>query len=456
MNSIYNQYLTSYAPKKSDSRFDTHKRSELRQVYNSMVKVNRDAPLYILENNPNMREYIVSLKEESRELHNTIVAVTGDSKDINLNSKIAFSSNESVLSATYAGGSSDLPAPEFSESNEDSSIQSSADNRLISKNGEIPSYEIEVHSLASPQVNLGNFLPENSRDIRYGEYSFDVNVGDLGYEFQFNIQPDDTNLDIQKRISRLINNSGIGLSSSIESDGEGNHALQVESLKIGLGNNSSNELFSIKDNSTVKFSGSVNYLGIDYVAKPAENASFTVNGKEATSNSNQFTLDDRYEIILKNISPNEGQTVTVGIKPDTEALQENIHTLLRSYNHFIKGISEYQEQQKQSNHLLNELNSLSNYYHKSFEKIGINKNEKGEFSLNTEQLNTAVALHESKNSLSDLKQFSSALLRKTNGISLNPINYVNKKIVAYKNPDNSLTSPYVSSAYAGMMFNGYC
>jgi hypothetical protein len=36
------------------------------------------------------------------------------------------------------------------------------------------------------------------------------------------------------------------------------------------------------------------------------------------------------------------------------------------------------------------------------------------------------------------------------------MDYVDKKIVAYKNPGHNFASPYITSAYSGMMFNSYC
>ncbi len=55
-----------------------------------------------------------------------------------------------------------------------------------------------------------------------------------------------------------------------------------------------------------------------------------------------------------------------------------------------------------------------------------------------------------------VKDFSNMLLRKSNQVSLNPMNYVDKVVVAYKNPGHNFVSPYTSSAYTGMMFNSYC
>lgn len=83
--------------------------------------------------------------------------------------------------------------------------------------------------------------------------------------------------------------------------------------------------------------------------------------------------------------------------------------------------------------------------------------EDGILSVNDEKLRQTAA--ESGNDLSGfnvLKEFSSSLLHKSDQVALNPMNYVDKKIVAYKNPGHNFTSPYITSAYSGMMFNSYC
>lgn len=57
--------------------------------------------------------------------------------------------------------------------------------------------------------------------------------------------------------------------------------------------------------------------------------------------------------------------------------------------------------------------------------------------------------------VSTIKNFASSLVRKTSQISIDPMHYVDKKIVAYKNPGKTFASPYTPSPYSGMMFNGY-
>jgi flagellar hook-associated protein 2 len=48
------------------------------------------------------------------------------------------------------------------------------------------------------------------------------------------------------------------------------------------------------------------------------------------------------------------------------------------------------------------------------------------------------------------------MLRKTRQIAINPMEYVNKTIVAYKNPGKNFADPYTTSAYSGFLFNNYC
>ena len=88
INTVYNHYLTTYAPK-STSQYDTHKKSELRSIYNSMIKLNKESPLYILDTGKESREYVIGLKENARQLRNTIASLGGLNEDEMLNKKSA-------------------------------------------------------------------------------------------------------------------------------------------------------------------------------------------------------------------------------------------------------------------------------------------------------------------------------------------------------------------------------
>ena len=56
-----------------------------------------------------------------------------------------------------------------------------------------------------------------------------------------------------------------------------------------------------------------------------------------------------------------------------------------------------------------------------------------------------------------MQVFADSLIDKTKDIAVDPMKYVDRPVVNYKNPDSrDYTSPYITSEYSGMMFNNYC
>ena len=257
LNAVYNHYLTTYAPK-SCTRYDTHKKSELRNIYNSIVKLNKESPLYILDSSKESRAYAVGLKENARALRNTIASLGGLDDEKMLGKKAAYSSNESIASAVYIGDrNEDVAAPSYNNA----------------------SYDIEVTSLASNQINLGTFLPSDERiDLPPDAYSFDITINDLSYEFQYNVREGETNRDLQERLARLVTNADVGILADIVEDGKGNSSLRLTSTSSGLKGNR-DYIFQVTDDKASKRAGTVDYLGIAYTARTPSNAEFLLNGE---------------------------------------------------------------------------------------------------------------------------------------------------------------------------------
>lgn len=427
LNTVYNNYLTTYTPK-ALTRYDTHKRSELRSVYNSIVKLNKDAPWYLPTTNKAAQHYAVDIKENARELHNTIAQLGGLEEDVLFRKKNAYSSDENVATASYIG------APDTEDA--------------------IPVLELEVHSLASSQENLGLFLPDAKVALSPDTYSFDIAINDVNYEFQFAVGETETNRDVQERLARLINNSDIGIKAELaESDGKTSLRLTSEATGLSQGKT---RLFSVTDDKTSKRAGTVEYFGLDYTSREASNASVTVNGEEQSSSSNRLTVGNLFEIQLNGLSQ-EGKPVQVGLKTDIESLTDNVAHLIGGYNDFVRAASSYLETQSKSKQLVNELRGIAGLYSSSLESMGVTLAKDGTMNLDSDLLRqTAVQSEDIKETFGSLKSLSGMLLRKSNQISLNPMNYVQKTIVAYKNPGHNYVSPYNTSAYSGMMFNSYC
>lgn len=430
LNTVYNHYLTTYAPK-STTQYDTHKKSELRSIYNSIVKLNKESPLYILDSSKESREFAVGIKENARQLRNTIASLGGLNEQEMFNKKSAYSSNEDMVTASFIGE--------------------------IPENGAAPSFNIEVTALASNQVNMGSFLPSDEKiALPPDSYSFDITINDLGYEFQYNIHDGETNKDVQERLSRLITNADIGITADVFEDEMGDSSLRLTSTATGLKDNKE-YIFQVSDDKTSKRAGTVDYLGLDYTSREPSNAEFLINGEPRTASSNHFTVEKMFELKLKGISSTEGETAEIGLKTDLDSLTENVGNLVSGYNAFINSAAEYLDSHPKSSRLLSEMEHTSLYYQKDLASLGLTFEENGQLSLSEKDFQQAILNNEDGHmQLSGIRDFTNSVLRKTTQISLNPMEYVDKTVVAYKNPGHNLATPYITSNYSGMLFNSYC
>ncbi len=426
LNSIYNNYLTTYAPKAS-GRYDAHKKSELRGVYNSIVKLNKETPLSIIDSSIDSQSYAVNMKENARELRNTIASLGGLDEEDLLNKKTAFSSSSDTVDVKYIGDG-------FEEGSED--------------------FKIFVEKLATSQINRGNPLRDEPVSLSPGTYSFDVSINNMNYEFQFNINEGETNRELQDKLSRLINNSNVGLKSVVDKTPEGS-VFTLETTLTGI-EDDRQLLFEISDDNTSKSAGAVNYLGLDKVSQLPDNAKFYLNDEPHVSYTNHFTVAKTYELTLKKAQEYEDEPITIGLKPDTDSMSENVAKFAMGYNRFIQSTQEFLESQPKTGYLLNEMARISNVYGRDLRNVGISFDEKGYMVVDDEKLSENISSTDALESFSGVRKFTNSVLNQANQVTLNPMNYVKKTIVAYKNPGKEFMTPYITSQYSGMMFNGYC
>lgn len=426
LDTVYNHYMSSYAPK-SLTRFDAHKESELRSIYNSMVRLNKDAPWYLPTTRRDIYAYAVGLKENARSLHNTLAQLGGLEENGLLNKRKAGSSNEDLITAAYIGPQDTGSTP--------------------------PQFDIEVKALASRQENMGLFLSDTRTGLAPDTYSFDISINDMNYEFQFVIGDSETNREIQARLARLISSSGIGVKASL-AESEGKTSLVLTSEATGVPQRNT-QIFEVSDSHTSKTSGTVAYFGLDYVSRKPSNAELLINGEELRSVSNHLSLAGLFEIQLKGVT--SGSPVRIGLKTDVESLADNITQLIDGYNTFVEDVSSYTDAQFKSKQLVHEFEGIASVYNNPMEAMGITVSEKGTLTVDRDLLQeTAAGSRDITDTFSCIKGFSSLLLRKSSQICLNPMDYVEKTIVAYKNPGRSFISPYFPGAYSGMMFSSYC
>jgi flagellar hook-associated protein 2 len=428
LNTIYNHYMTTYATEGNNSKYDAHKKSELKGVVNSIAKLNKDAPVFLIDNSPETKEFAVSLKESARSLKNTISSLSGESGEGMLSKKTVSSNNEAIVSATYSGAS-DAESP--------------------------PPIELTVDQLATRQLNKGRGLPPDEMGLPPDTYSFDIRSRDIDYEFQFNINEGDTNKGIQEKLARLITRSNIGIHAETTEDQYGNTSLLLSSDDTGVKADSGLQ-FIVSDDKTSKTRGAVKYFGLDSVEAYPSDALFTVNGEARSSPSNEVTVNKVYDLTFKGTT-GEGETVSVGVKTDVESLTDNISHLVSGYNAFLQNAARFLDSQPQSRALVREMSGLSNGINNDLEALGVSFEEDGQLSLDKNLIQQTAEEDDSLTRFDNVRKFANNILDKANSVALDPLQYTNKKIVAYKNPNaNNFASPYITSNYSGMMFSSYC
>lgn len=427
INSVYNYYLSTYASKQL-TKYDTHKKSDLKDIYNNIVNISKKSPLYLLQNTEDVHKYAIDLKETARDLIN-VVAAFDSSIDQNgiYGKKIAASDNEDVLDVTY-----------------------------ISDNEEpnTPALEIRVNKLASPQINTGEYLPDTTCKLPAGNYSFDMRIASNTYEFQFNINKEDSNTDIQNKIARLFNRSGTGVDANIVESPSGNKALEIRSQSTGVVEYTG-QTFTIapgKEESSEKL---IKYFGLDKISNMPENASFNINGLEETSTTNTFTVNKEFEITLKDVTSFEDDPVHISFKQDVETLIDSTSELTEGYNNILALAKEKADSSYESSKLTNEIQSIIKRNRSELESCGIKIDDEGYLSIDKAVMSQAAEEDGIESIYRSLSDFKGNILSKANHISIDPMNFVNKTLISYPNPVRQYANPYVTSIYTGMMYNGY-
>ena len=438
ISNVYSYYATQYG-RKINSRYDSHTSSQLKNIYSKVIKINSQAPTYKVDTSEDAQRYAIDLKENARELAG-IAYELSDSTDGSITyKKVALSSNPAAVDAAFIG---------------DSSVQDDV------------TFDVKVSQLASNQINTGNFLQPNSRLLEPGEYSFDLNINNLTYAFEFEIDSSESTADVQHKISRLINRSDIGISADVLTDSLGNTALSISSVTTGLTNGIRPVIFLIKANedpagaygtneTAIKNSTSLTEaLGLNRVTQYPSNAVFTINDEEKTSTSNDVTINHQFALTFNGTTD---KPVTIQLQTDSNSIVDSITDLVSGFNQLVSISSDNRNDQFTGNaKLRKEFSNMLRSFGYQLNTTGLEVTENGSINVNKEAILSASENGTLNDVFSNLNSFKTAIQDKAEDIAYNPMNYVNNKIVAYKNPIRPMIDPYNLSAYTGMMFNGYC
>ena len=429
INSVYNYYAAQYGHREY-SKYDTHSKAQLKSTFGRLQKINSQTPSYKIDFSDAALKYAIDLKENARELSQIADELSDESTDSITYKRSATSSSPQVIDAEYIG---------------DSCVQ------------DYEPLEVTVSQLACPQTNTGNFLQPNSKPFAAGEYSFDLQVQDLTYQFEFGVNATDTVTDTQQKIARLINQADIGLNAQLLTDGLGNSAISITSDATGI-RGISPTIFHIQSQNSSAASDSntelVSTLGLDRVTQYPANAVYSVNGTTATSVSNEVTIDNNY--VLTFFDTTGKAPVTISMNTDTDAIADSIGELIGGYNNLISVTANDANEHFEGNEKLKkDFAGIAKSYNHLLNENGLSVTDNGTIAVDRDAIISAADNGTLGDIFSGLNAFKQAVQKKAEDISLNPMDYVNNKIIAYKNPLRPTNDPYNLSAYTGMIFDGY-
>ncbi|MCR4611138.1 MAG: flagellar capping protein, partial [Lachnospiraceae bacterium] len=106
-----------------------------------------------------------------------------------------------------------------------------------------------------------------------------------------------------------------------------------------------------------------------------------------------------------------------------------------------------------NNSYFNEMTGIGRTLSNQLSDIGISQTEDGMLNVDKQAVLDGVTGANRDDVFKTLNTFKNALSAAADKTSVNPMKYVDKLLVEYKNPGKNFNAVYASSAYAGMLIN---
>lgn len=424
VTSTYN-YLAANYESQRPVRYTSHKTSELHRIYNNIVRISKQSPLYLLDVSLERQTYALNVKDAAMSLYTLLDNFSKDDESSIFNEKKSVSSNEDAVSATIISDNAPTLPTEFN---------------------------IQVMHLATSQTNVSNSFRPDKQQLQAGTYQFSIDIEDSTYNFKHKVTAGSTHQEVIKQLCKQINKSEIGVHASeyIEQNSNGLRII-LESDSTG---NSGAPLFTLQDNVYVGGRGIVEYFNLNQIYQPSTSAKFQIDGKAKESLSNQFTFNKSLTVSLHAITDSP---VHISYAPNSDKIVKELETITDSYNHLLSLASEHASHQRRANKLIYELDSIVYRYMNDLESCGITREESGELSIDSFIALQAATDGTVKDLFTNPDKITADLLEQTNQVTINPMDYLDQKICTYPNfKSHHYPNPYLTSVYSGMLFNYYC
>ncbi len=210
--------------------------------------------------------------------------------------------NQSIYSAYLAKST-------FSLNNK---IAVTNDSKVISAtaqwNASEKSYSMKVSNLAAVQVNTGSSFAANDKSvIGAGMNLFKIKSGTTERNISLVINSTDTNKTAFAKLASAINKSDAGVKASVATGSDNRLYFSLESSKTG-----SKNAFSLTDLQ----GNAISATGTGTVKNKAQDAVYSIDGKQVVSSSNTINLDNGK--VLATLKKAGDTEVSLNVVSDTE------------------------------------------------------------------------------------------------------------------------------------------
>ncbi len=415
----YNYYQMAL-PSIANTKFDTHKKSELKTLYKDMIKLNQTKPFYKLSLSNATRDYIIGIKEAAMELKTSSAFLSEDSDPDSRKMMIDTDQPANIAVSLLTDEYESIPAE----------------------------VSLDVEQLATTQKNEGSLTLSSDASLSAGNHYFTIKTVGSEYQFEIETKQGETNLHIQRRLAMSLNNSNIGIKARVMESGTASR-LQLEAEESGMGGLADGLQFEVLSEEEEDL---VSCFGLNDIAVYPQNAEFTLNGISQSSASNNISINSGIGIKLNHTTQEEAK---IRLTEDRTALLEDVDDFVHSYNNLIDWANHVEGNPNGAHKLIRDISNVTKHFRSDLESSGLRLTDDAHLEQDEALLVQSTENGEFQKLFQQLSDFKNAINQTTDRITLNPMEYVDKTVVSYPNTKRNFPNPYMPSMYSGMFFNLY-
>jgi len=365
----------------------------------------------------NALQYINDIKSGASELSGALKELTNSAFSQNT----MVSSNKDVMSVNYSG------------------------NNLGSMND----MSVKVDQIATGQLNEGSSMSSSALySGDRGVNRFEINTGGKTTQLSISVAAGDSNKDVQQKMATAINNAGLGLKATVETDSKTNVSmLRVESTNVGTAENNAFSLRDVTGNAVAQ-------TGANDMSRDRQDAIYSVNGGPAqTSRSNTINLGNGLTATLRAASEEE---VNITRGSDLGQAISAVESMVRGFNKMF-GAAAANLTDPKAQGLASRSMNISAAYSRSLSDIGISFDAGGRMLINSQKLSQAAENGKLEQFFTENRGknfgFAAMMGRLSDNVSTNTSNFVSSSVFgssmgenfSYSGLGNSLQFNFLNS-----------